>query len=190
LEDPLPLDLIIGLGSAGVFVLGIVVVFILRNLTDENTNQCKKLLDVIGRIFGRGGDKKPRSDKTSEQALGIATIALAARTAGPRQPYMYPPSGPVEPRFSYPPNAPPRALNASANRAIPRITDPQIAPPKASANQVPKNGITKMNNNIIRTENNGSMSSVGNVIRPQIGGSGEAKQMQYQQQIKKITYEK
>jgi hypothetical protein len=156
LEDPLPLDLIIGLGSLGVFVFGVMIVFILRNLTNENTNQCTKLLDVIGSLFGRGGYKKkpPIGNKTTQQALNLATIALSTRTTVP-QSYAY-------------------SSNAPGGTPIPPVQ------------QVPRNGISKMSNNFIRTENNGSMASVGRVVRPHVGGSGEAKQMQYQQRpIKK-----
>lgn len=61
-----PLELVIGLSIVAIVIVGGILVFILRNLNDENTNSCAKL--------GRGGGD---DESETKQEGGIANQALA-----------------------------------------------------------------------------------------------------------------
>jgi hypothetical protein len=73
--DDLPWPLILGVVSAGVVAVGVVLVFVLHSLTRENANACATILRAVG--LGRQGDQD-ESAEIAQKALDLAQFSQAS----------------------------------------------------------------------------------------------------------------
>ena len=90
-EEPVSLPVLIGVITGAVLVGGILLLLILRNLTNENTNNCTRLLNAVAKILGRGGGGEsapapaPATSGTSDilqKALDLKALELASNVLG------------------------------------------------------------------------------------------------------------